>query len=130
MDKKCEQDAPEEVSRKPRIRVVKRSGGRSGNHLLLLKIPFSRLDSSPATGEDGENAEVEKRNGGDPKYLMLVHLYPCRAAVKILCLGARHIGQLWRVPQIKIASWEDSATRGWVWVHKHIVGVGGCRKED
>ena len=61
MDKKCEQDAPEEVSRKPRVRVVKRSGGRSGNHLLLLKIPFSRLDSSPATGEDGENAEVEKR---------------------------------------------------------------------
>ena len=58
MDKKCEQDAPEEVSRKPRVRVVKRSGGRSGNHLLLLKIPFSRLDSSPATGEDGENAEV------------------------------------------------------------------------
>ena len=58
----------------------------------------------------------------DPKYLIVVQLYPCRAAVKILCLAPRCIGQLWRVPQIKITSWEDSDAKGW-W-------VGGCRKED
>ena len=35
--------------------------------LLLLEIPFSRLDSRPVTGEDGENAEVDKKNNKKKK---------------------------------------------------------------
>ena len=32
-----------------------------GLRLLLLEISFSWLDSRPVTGEDGENAEVDKK---------------------------------------------------------------------
>ena len=62
----------------------------------------------------------------EEEYLMLVQLHPSRAVVKILCLAAlRCIGQLWRVPQIKITSWEDSdTTKGWL-----VVG-GWLQKED
>ena len=35
--------------------------------LLLLEISFSRLDSRPVTGEDGVNAEVDKKNNKKKK---------------------------------------------------------------
>ena len=35
--------------------------------LLLLQISFRRRDSRPVTGEDGENAEVDKKNNNKKK---------------------------------------------------------------
>ena len=88
--------------------------------LLLLKIPFSRVDSSLATGKDGENAEVEKKRREESPNPCPASPLSCRR--QNFLSGPRCIGQLWRVPQIKITSWEDSDANGrWVW-------VGGCRK--
>ena len=112
--------------------VVKRSGGgrSAGSSTCFFFFKRSLSVGWTQAWRQAKMVRMRKwrrrgmgRRMEDPKYLIVVQLYPCRAAVKILCLAPRCIGQLWRVPQIKITSWEDSDAKGW-WVG------GGCRKED
>ena len=102
---------------------MKRSGGMSGSTCFF----FSRSLSVGWTQAWRQAKMVRmrkwRRRGGRRAQIP----DPCPAS-PLSCRrqnflsGPRCIGQLWRVPQIKITSWEDSDAKGrWVW-------VGGCRK--